>query len=288
MNGRAQCLRRWDLAALILCGIFVLLTVGAVGEQGRKRAREVVCQANLHRWHDIFQGYIDPNGRFVSGDKGTPGFWWVKYLSEEHKDWKRTKIWFCPAASTPVMTADGHSVQRPMIFRAWGIYRGTGLGPNGISGSYGLNGYVILIAGGLYESGVSAKDGWQDLREVLNGNTVPMFVDALRYDLWPLPTDTAASNEFAAWSSNMMARCCINRHDAAVNCLFVDGSVRKVGLKELWTLKWHQSFNTAGPWTRGPAAHYPATGPSGSGHSRTTDPFARCGSQRSSSRSLSA
>jgi hypothetical protein len=35
-----------------------------------------------------------------------------------------------------------------------------------------------------------------------------------------------------------------------VNCLFADGSVRKVGLKELWTLKWYRSFNTAGPWTK--------------------------------------
>jgi hypothetical protein len=47
-----------------------------------------------------------------------------------------------------------------------------------------------------------------------------------------------------------MARCCINRHVGAVKCLFVDGSVRKVGLKELWTLKWHRSFDTAGPWTK--------------------------------------
>jgi len=47
-----------------------------------------------------------------------------------------------------------------------------------------------------------------------------------------------------------MARCCINRHEGAVSCLLVDGSVRKVGLKELWTLKWHRSFNTAGPWTK--------------------------------------
>jgi hypothetical protein len=27
-------------------------------------------------------------------------------------------------------------------------------------------------------------------------------------------------------------------------------SVRKVDLKELWTLKWHRSFNTHGSWTR--------------------------------------
>jgi hypothetical protein len=26
--------------------------------------------------------------------------------------------------------------------------------------------------------------------------------------------------------------------------------VRKVGLKEFWTLKWNQDFNTAGPWTK--------------------------------------
>ena len=31
--------------------------------------------------------------------------------------------------------------------------------------------------------------------------------------------------------------------------LFMDWSVRKVGLKELWTLKWSRDFDTAGPWT---------------------------------------
>jgi prepilin-type processing-associated H-X9-DG protein len=43
---------------------------------------------------------------------------------------------------------------------------------------------------------------------------------------------------------------CINRHDGYVNSLFLDWSVRKVGLKELWTLKWHKQYNTRGPWTK--------------------------------------
>lgn len=262
MNPRTQYLGKWELGALILCGVFVLLTVGAVGESGRGRAKEVVCQANLHQWHDIFQGYIDPNGRFISGDPGTPGYWWVKYLSEEHKDWKRTGIWFCPRASK-VVIIDSHTqrVPSPTRFAAWGIFQGPGLGPNGVSGSYGLNGYVIPIDEGAvpphgpsrqrtYESGVPATDGWQNLREVPNANTVPMFLEALRFDLWPLHTDPPASDEWAAWSSIHMAGCCLNRHEGAVNCQFVDGSVRKVGLKELWTLKWHRSFNTAGPWTK--------------------------------------
>ena len=43
---------------------------------------------------------------------------------------------------------------------------------------------------------------------------------------------------------------CINRHEGGVNSLFLDWSVRKVGLKELWTLKWHRGFDTAGKWTK--------------------------------------
>ena len=31
---------------------------------------------------------------------------------------------------------------------------------------------------------------------------------------------------------------------------FLDWSVRKVDLKELWTLKWHKTYMTDGPWTR--------------------------------------
>ena len=32
--------------------------------------------------------------------------------------------------------------------------------------------------------------------------------------------------------------------------LVMDFSARKVGLKELWTLKWHRQYDTWGPWTR--------------------------------------
>ena len=43
---------------------------------------------------------------------------------------------------------------------------------------------------------------------------------------------------------------CINRHNEHVNGLFMNWSVRRIGLKELWTLKWHDDYNTAGPWTK--------------------------------------
>ena len=30
----------------------------------------------------------------------------------------------------------------------------------------------------------------------------------------------------------------------------MDWSAREVGVKELWTLKWHRQFETEGAWTR--------------------------------------
>ena len=47
-----------------------------------------------------------------------------------------------------------------------------------------------------------------------------------------------------------MRHFCIPRHGDYVNGLFLDWSVRPVGLKELWTLKWHRQYNTSGPWTK--------------------------------------
>jgi len=43
---------------------------------------------------------------------------------------------------------------------------------------------------------------------------------------------------------------CLDRHDGYVNGLFLDWSVRRMGLKELWTLKWNTRWNPAGPWTK--------------------------------------
>jgi prepilin-type processing-associated H-X9-DG protein len=43
---------------------------------------------------------------------------------------------------------------------------------------------------------------------------------------------------------------CMDRHNGGINSLFLDGSARKVGLKELWTLKWSRDFSIAGSWTQ--------------------------------------
>ena len=51
-------------------------------------------------------------------------------------------------------------------------------------------------------------------------------------------------------STNEIRRFCMNRHDGSMSGLFLDSTVRKVGLKELWTLRWHREFDTTGFWTK--------------------------------------
>ena len=261
MNTRPWHLRKRDIAVLVLCLACLISTLGVVGERGRRRAKEMVCQANLQQWHGIFQSYIAENdGKFVSGCSAS-GYWWPLQLTLEQQDWKRNRTWFCPTATTPTNDEHGKSSTTLTIFNAWGIFKPGAMtyqgktyfaGPNGLSGSYGLNGYVLNIPeNGRYGGNMPAAYGWRDILSVTSADRVPMFIDAIRFDLFPLHTDTPPEMESTVWTSiNHMQRCCINRHDGTVCCLFVDGSVRKVGLKELWTLKWHKSFNTAGPWTQ--------------------------------------
>ena len=77
-----------------------------------------------------------------------------------------------------------------------------------------------------------------------------MNFDGQWVDAWPEPNHTpVAENDYWQNEISHMVRVLQNRHEEAENCAFMDGTVRKVGLKELWTLKWHRLYDTEGPWT---------------------------------------
>jgi prepilin-type processing-associated H-X9-DG protein len=86
-------------------------------------------------------------------------------------------------------------------------------------------------------------------------NTIPVLGDATWYDAWPRHTDEPSLSMDAfgignTGTSSEMNHFCIDRHSGFVNLLFMDWSARSVGLKELWTLKWHRSYVIDGPWTK--------------------------------------
>lgn len=241
---------------LVVVSIITLLLAMSVPVllRMRQQAHALVCSNHLHQWNLIFQTYCAENdGWFYPGekDKINTGGWWLTQLAPEIRDWKKNPFWFCPNAKSPLFDKYGNRAGKWTTYHAWGIEQNESYGPEGAAGSYGVNGYFIPIPPqGTYRNGISAQDGWGRLDTVKQAAQVPFYLDALRFDLWPRAIDPPASYEFAAWTTeNHMARACINRHSRSIRCTFADGSTRRVGLKELWRLKWHRSFDTSGRWT---------------------------------------
>jgi prepilin-type processing-associated H-X9-DG protein len=88
------------------------------------------------------------------------------------------------------------------------------------------------------------------------GKNVPLLLDCAFWfaapHAWDKPPDYEEQhrNDGSSPFAGDIRYFCINRHNGGINSLFGDCSVRKVGLKELWTLKWRPIFDTDGPWTR--------------------------------------
>ncbi len=238
-----------DVFVTILC-IFILCTcLSAVSISGRRHAKSIVCQAHLAQWGRIFQDLVAENdGKFLPGTYAS-GFGWSEVLPDVVGGWKENKIWFCPEAEVPCVDEQKQVNSANGIFNAWGIWD-LSFPPPGktLAGSYGLNNYLLVSVGATYASGVRRRDGWKSLEEQ-GGDQIPVLLDSIREGLLPEEIDAPFNQEYRPGPNSHMGCAAINRHMGAVNSLFLDSSVRRVDLKALWTLKWHRSFNTAGPWT---------------------------------------
>jgi hypothetical protein len=85
---------------------------------------------------------------------------------------------------------------------------------------------------------------------VREASYVPMIFDCAGYEnATPWHKDIPPLKD--GWwvrgtSDNEMQYVCLNRHNEHVNMVFLDYAVRRVGLKELWELKWHRRWNENG------------------------------------------
>jgi len=216
----------------ILMAILIPVLSGA-----RRQAKIVACQANLKHWGLILAAYTDDNdGRFFRGM--VDGWWndWIEILEPFHR--KMGGLTCCPLATR---TADKGGQG---VFAAWKDKEGD-------YGSYGLNGWVCdADPGGIFKDELY----WRKAG-VSGAENVPVFLDCQGIAGWPDHTSTPPESNGASPQGialiEQMKNFCINRHGNGVtNCLFMDSSVRTVGLKELWKPKWHQNFNINGPWTK--------------------------------------
>jgi prepilin-type processing-associated H-X9-DG protein len=122
--------------------------------------------------------------------------------------------------------------------------------PEGDIGSYGINGWVTCPEQDNMNLYGPIENYWRNIGQTSRPTYIPLMMDCRQSFACPKETDSPPiSEDCELQSSNHMQRLCMNRHNKGINMAFLDGHVEKIGLKELWILKWHRTYDIEGPWT---------------------------------------
>jgi prepilin-type N-terminal cleavage/methylation domain-containing protein/prepilin-type processing-associated H-X9-DG protein len=231
------------LVVIAIIALLMSILMPALAK-ARKQAKIILCQSNLKQMASACVMYTnDYDGRIWRGwagpaDAWQNSVWWceTKTLQVYYRD---PDVRLCPEASKPLYPNGG----RGATFYAWA---GSETLRTDGCGSFGVNGWL--------EDQPEEFDWLNPARRWRTANLagaafIPMFVDCRWIDGWPQHYDAPPDySDMPAppVEARYMVRFCINRHEGYVNGAFLDCSVRKIGLKELWKLKWNRMFDVDG------------------------------------------
>ena len=213
----------------------------------KSQAIKVVCQAKLKTWGPAFASYAAANeGRFPPGllnyefdDNAQRQSLWIGALGNTNSEAMR-----CPATSK-INTSDA-------VKGVWAYKKGVTTGLiKGDYGSYCMNGWADSIVPQI--NGMSHPFlgyYWQKADAVKSAVKVPLLLDGAYIFGLPKQYDKPPVLSGVFDGKSDMQRFCVPRHGGAVNSLFMDSSVRSVGVKELWNLKWNRNYDSAFPRPR--------------------------------------
>ena len=228
---------------LVVISIIVLLvailipTVRLV----RRQTKAAMCMVNLRQWGLVWEMYTEQNNsKFPLASTYDPATSIITTI-----DWRIAvedfyshdrKILLCPM--TTRTGAEGAQVKYAItVDTIWGK-----------KSSYALSSWIADRGDKLVD-----PPYWRT-PNVPNAYNVPVMGDSFWWRRGVSePNDTPPAYDGQPPNGkalNGMRIYCIDRHNGGINILFLDWSLRKVGLKELWTLKWHRNFDTAGLWTK--------------------------------------
>ncbi len=256
---------------MLVVGIIALLMSILVPalKKVKEQANSIVCRSNLRQWGTYFLLYTeDYDGSFHVGPgskDGQFGGYWFNALRDYHgigigrqKSQSKNEytisseyeLALCPVAHRPwTMIDEG---LHPTY--AWGIlgteqalkfYRSAKY-RDGDYGSYGVNTWVCNPSEEEIYGGYEAYKNWFWRSARVKGAAyIPLILDSTWFTSWPFRSNEPPN--YNGENENHMGRYCIQRHGIGyTNCTFVDFSIRRLALKELWDLQWHRNWLTGG------------------------------------------
>lgn len=223
--------------------------------RAKKMAQATICQAGLKQWGAIWLMYLDENnGSFpegtIQGVNVAPRGQWIVAL----ESYREQDIKSCPSAKKDkIETQREGSVDSVWT---WGGVNNDPTHPGIIDeGSYGLNAWLYNPPSSFKTiQGRSTSFNWRKMTNISGTDNVPLFFDSSWPGAGPKHIDTPVETKdtFVPWNDTQeMRHTCFDRHLGHVNSAMMDFSVRKIGLKELWRLKWHKKFDVGANFNDG-------------------------------------
>ena len=257
MNSRAKRQNAFTLIELLvviaIIALLLSITMPALNK-AKEKVREIICRSNLKQWAYVHSLYAQDN-------EGS----YPQSIEDEHVD--ALKAWqlgallpyyetldmrMCP--STRVIDRPPATGQHGGTFKAWGPFPEEAWWYDAFAtGSYGFNDWCADPPPG-YDT-FWTLDSDKALRKTYakSSHLVPMILDSGFVESAPYAhgnidearTDIGhVEDTFGArFDYNAIKFHCIDRHGGGINAAFADMSARKVGLKQLWRLKWHENLD---------------------------------------------
>jgi len=237
-----------------------------------RQAKAVACQANLKQWGTLFILYLEDYNGYFPGNRydsiwimSGRSFGLDKPNEPEGYHSIRTKGMLCPMAAKSGSGNYGgfglHYIEVGVHLFDLNVSYGSTLcaweliDPKpSMRFSYGVNTWLIgKEVTTYYDDHIYGEPRHTNIYSMRNTDGIPLLLDSAT------PYGNGSYNkpppEYEDMRKGSMWPFCMNRHNGHINGLFLDWSVRKVGLKELWTLKWSSDFDTANVWTRAGGVH---------------------------------
>jgi prepilin-type N-terminal cleavage/methylation domain-containing protein/prepilin-type processing-associated H-X9-DG protein len=227
----------------------------------RKQALAVSCQSRLKQWGVIFSMYTNENGGlFHQREVGTPLGYSRMWPYTYQKMYIDPKMRFCPTAVNPAVDTGPFGTWNYGVGSYYPLpdlkmpgereyeKRTNQISDGFFTGSYGMNRYAEDMKGGTFTTDPAF---WRRADE-RGGDQVPVLLDCQYLYFWDTSDGIADPPAYNGDYSNYeMKWACVDRHMGYNNICFLDSSVRKVGLKELYTLKHSRKYDTCNPsgWT---------------------------------------
>jgi prepilin-type N-terminal cleavage/methylation domain-containing protein/prepilin-type processing-associated H-X9-DG protein len=238
---------------VVIAVIALLISIALPGfNKARQKAQAVVCRSNLRQWGVLFTMYAqDHNSSLPIGWNG--GTMWMTDLMAYYSGADDLRM--CPSVRKFLSEFPGWSDMTDLdrTFIAWGVYGEPGYGPvpawglEGQYGSYGVNAWVMNPLDTGVAGTYNTPEAWKPLyfrkMGAAGASQIPLMGGSLWDGTHVWEGNVPPAQKGIQVSGSGMSEFCMDRHGGGPNMLFMDLSSRKVGLKELWKLKWHQDWD---------------------------------------------